>query len=305
MTKKVITLTLSDLKDLGIIPKDKASRTSGSLASSKQHKSDSCKRRSKNRLHTSGKRRLRANIQEAIIGGPKSDSSHMRGYSTTIPNYFNNSNNLTTEIQQANLEAIRNKPTTGALGQSPLLIEEAIRKGFETQITPYIQRTTDEFGRINNTIDRGIQSFNQLQNQVNQRYPEGNQRPPLYSLSGTFGSLEDNAGAFATTPGSDYFKDAGNLPADAPTVKVSLSGMTSEPDLEETFYEEIPPEPKSYIDLQIEANELLGKKSKNMAASTYKNYQKELKTEDSKTLIKVIDKLKRYKAGRKIKNNNI
>ena len=89
MTKKVITLSLGDLKDLGIIP-----------------------RKDKKRKRRTRRKKVYVDARTgAIIGGPKADSSHMQGYSNIMPNPmpFSNSSNLNTEIQQANLEAIRNR----------------------------------------------------------------------------------------------------------------------------------------------------------------------------------------------------
>jgi len=61
MTKKVITLSLSDLKDLGIIPR----------------KSKRKRRSRRKKVYIDAK-------TGAIIGGPKADSSHMQGYSQRL-----------------------------------------------------------------------------------------------------------------------------------------------------------------------------------------------------------------------------
>ena len=85
-SKKIIfNLTIDDLRELGIIGK----------------------KRKKGRKGRNKKRILLIDPQTgAIIGGAKSDSSHMVGTTQTIQP--SNSNNVSTAIQQANLEAIEN-----------------------------------------------------------------------------------------------------------------------------------------------------------------------------------------------------
>ena len=87
-SKKVITLSLSDLKDLGVLPR---------------------KNKKKNKKR---KRRVKIVLVDpntgAIIGGAKSDSSHMQGYAQQISQtpQFTNTANINSAIQEENLKAI-------------------------------------------------------------------------------------------------------------------------------------------------------------------------------------------------------
>jgi len=300
MAKKIITLSLGDLKDLGIIP-----------------------RKEKKRKRRTRRKKVYVDARTgAIIGGPKSDSNHMQGFGITSSNpQFLNSANLNTEIQQANLEEIRNRSNPLAITEDrftkpPVLSIEDVKNNMDTYMKPFMERTTDEFGRIQNTIDRGVVAFNQLQNQV--------YNPFQYSL-------QDNA--FATeTAGSEYFKkqgnapdyttpkkqyednDIGSTPANAPESLIkelrsienlnqssfaNLVGQANNED--DPDYEEIPEleEPKSILDLQIIALELLTLKSSQMAGSTYANYTKKLKSDDINVLEDVINKLNNFKSRNK------
>jgi hypothetical protein len=87
-SKKVITLSLSDLKDLGVIPRK----------NKKKHK----KRKGKKPKYIF----VDPNTG-AIIGGAKSDSSHMQGYAQSLQASQNtNTANISSAIQEENLKAI-------------------------------------------------------------------------------------------------------------------------------------------------------------------------------------------------------
>ena len=201
-SKKIIfNLTIDDLRELGIIGK----------------------KRKKGRKGRNKKRILLIDPQTgAIIGDAKSDSSHMVGTTQTIQP--SNSNNVSTAIQQANLEAIENAnkrakdqrqwlidngidpndPTIGLQTQDRFpdrnttkLLEgfgasvsgelEQMKQHYDNQLLGYQNRFTQQDKTNSNfrkTIDDGIKLLNQTS---------------LYSLS-------DSAGAFGGTKGSDAFK---------------------------------------------------------------------------------------------------
>jgi hypothetical protein len=152
MTKKVITLSLGDLKDLGIIPR-KSKR----------------KRRSKRRkVYIDAK-------TGAIIGGPKSDSSHMQGFGITSsnPTQFLNSSNLNTEIQQANLEAIKNRsnPLTITDGTPDRFDKDIVDRSFTRLMLPYIQRQAEETNKIKGVLNSGIADYYDFKEQYQNDRP--------------------------------------------------------------------------------------------------------------------------------------
>ena len=104
-SKKVITLSLSDLKDLGVIPK--------------KAKTNKRKKNRKARI------KIIDPTTGAVMGGLKSDSSHMKGFGMALPPslaqpQFSNTANLNTAIQQANLDAME---TYNKRLSNPLLLE--------------------------------------------------------------------------------------------------------------------------------------------------------------------------------------
>jgi hypothetical protein len=180
MTKKVITLSLGDLKDLGIIPR-KSKR----------------KRRSKRRkVYIDAK-------TGAIIGGPKADSSHMQGYSNIMPNPmpFNNTSNLNTEIQQANLESIRNKNLAITNGTPDRFDKDIVDRSFTRLMLPYIERQNEETNKIKGVLNSGIADYYDFKEQYQNDRPNTRVEELL--------NYDDNAGIVDPTLGDDDFVGGG------------------------------------------------------------------------------------------------
>ena len=172
-SKKVITLSLSDLKDLGIIPR----KTTNKKKKRRGHKKKSNNTGSNSYL--------------------KSDSSHMVGFSQSNP--FLNTSNLSTAIQQANLEAIeasnkKKKQETLAIENKPP-DDTIITDRFNQLLLPYFERTQDQFSNVNNNIQNGMSAFNKLSNKV-------------YGKSKLI-NLDDGAGNFHGSDGSEHFINEG------------------------------------------------------------------------------------------------
>ena len=205
-SKKIIfNLTIDDLRELGIIGK----------------------KRRKGRKGRNKKRILLIDPQTgAIIGEPKSDSSHMIGTTQTLQP--SNSNNVSTAIQQANLEAIENAnkrakdqrqwlidngidpndPTIGLQSQErfPDRNTTKLLEGFGATVSDQLGQMKsqydnqllgyqDRFANYDKTINRGMEFVQQQANQIE----ELKKKPFTYRL-------DDSAGAFGATKGSDSFK---------------------------------------------------------------------------------------------------
>ena len=171
-SKKVITLSLSDLKDLGIIPR----KTTNKKKKRRGHKKKSNNTGSNSYL--------------------KSDSTHMMGFSQILPS---NISNLSTAIQQANLEAIeasnkKKKQETLAIENKPP-DDTIITDRFNQLLLPYFERTQDQFSNVNNNIQNGMSAFNKLSNKV-------------YGKSKLI-NLDDGAGNFHGSDGSEHFINEG------------------------------------------------------------------------------------------------
>jgi hypothetical protein len=191
MTKKVITLSLSDLKDLGIIPRQ------GGFASGKLPRKSKRKRRSKRRkLYIDAK-------TGAVIGGPKADSSHMQGYTNIMPNPmpFNNTSNLNTEIQQANLESIRNKNLAITNGTPDRFDKDIVDRSFTRLMLPYIERQSEETNKIKGVLNSGIADYYDFKEQYQNDRPNTRVEELL--------NYDDNAGIVDPTLGDDDFVGGG------------------------------------------------------------------------------------------------
>jgi hypothetical protein len=145
-SKKIIfNLTIDDLRELGIIKK----------------------KRKKGRKGRNKKRVLLIDPQTgAIIGEPKSDSSHMIGSTQSIQP--SNTNNVSTAIQQANLEAIENA-NKRAKDQRQWLIDNGIDPkdptiGLQSQdrfpdrnttklLETFGDNVSDQFGQLKDTSE--------------------------------------------------------------------------------------------------------------------------------------------------------
>jgi hypothetical protein len=197
-SKKVITLSLSDLKDLGVIPRKN-------------------KKKQKKRKGKKPKYIFVDPNTGAIIGGSKSDSSHMQGYSQSFQApQFTNTANISSAIQEENLKAIE-RSNRKALIENPI---EGTKQAEAEQPKPdqnqlLLGYLEDRFGQIaehNNNLFGGIapkleriENDNQQQKIINQQGFEMINRitnPSYYSLT-------DNAGIEDHSVSSDNFKDQG------------------------------------------------------------------------------------------------
>lgn len=201
--KIIFNLTINDLRELGIIGKKKKKG----------------KRKSKKQILLIDPK------TGAIIGGPKSDSSHMVGSTQSIQP--SNTNNINNAIQQANLEAIENA-NKRAKDQRQFLIDHGIDpndptinipqqerfpdknttkllEGFSSDVTNHLGQLKDlydtqllgyqdRFANYDKTIKRGMEF---VQDQANQIQELKQKR---------FYKLNDSDGAFGTTKGSESFK---------------------------------------------------------------------------------------------------
>ena len=225
-SKKVITLSLSDLKDLGVIPR--------------KHK------KNKKKKHRKSKIKIIDPNTGAAMGGLKSDSSQMKGFGMVLPQsltqpQFSNTANLNTAIQQANLDAMESY--NKRLSNPPLLlennqpqerfpqanttqlIEDAVGNQFQSYMLPYIQRQeeqqnqyNDRFASINGTINKGMDYVSQLGKHV-------------YSQPQLNYSEVDSAGIVNSTLSSDEFSNEGNARPmdsinDTPTKQTRFDGNT-------------------------------------------------------------------------------
>ena len=114
MKKKEITLTLKDLIDLGIIKKKKKKKSKNKRSKSKNNK------------------------RGYETGGVKTDSSHMQGYSQSMP--FSGTSNTGTEIQHLQRQMLEDqiKNPDRFIKNEPhnnLTIDQ-----YKSSITPVLQR---------------------------------------------------------------------------------------------------------------------------------------------------------------------
>jgi len=188
-SKKVITLSLGDLKDLGII--------------SRKEKKKPKRRRGK---------RVKIVLVDAntgaVIGGTKSDSSQMTGYSQPMQQapQFTNTANVNSAIQQANLEAIErsNKKTKEEVPardvdeSNQLIVKDrfhAFANNIDNrfnEIVPYLERIhplIEQSQKQQELITQGMGAMNKLQND--------------------YFNLRDNFGIGDTGLSSNEFKDQG------------------------------------------------------------------------------------------------
>jgi hypothetical protein len=157
-SKKVITLSLSDLKDLGVIPR---------------------KNKKKNKKR---KRRVKVVLVDpntgAIIGGAKSDSSHMVGsvQSFQAPQ-FSNTANISSAIQEENLKAIEraNRKAQIENQKEVVAIEEPkpeqnqLLLGYlDDRFSKIAENNNNLFGSIVPKLQR-IENDNQQQKIINQQ----------------------------------------------------------------------------------------------------------------------------------------
>ena len=238
--KIIFNLTIDDLRELGIIgchPTDEDAVGKKRRKGRKGHQREdqhscSASRSGASKSHTRASRRNKKRIllidpqTRAIIGGSKSDSSHMIGSTQSLQP--SNTNNVNTAIQQANLEAIENA-NKRAKDQKQWLIDNGIDpndptigiqlqerfpdrnttkllEGFGASVSDQLGQLKsqydnqllgyqDRFANYDKTINRGMEFVQQQQNQIE----ELKKKPFTYRL-------DDSAGAFGGTKGSDSFK---------------------------------------------------------------------------------------------------
>jgi hypothetical protein len=175
--KVVIELKLSDLRSSGIV------------------KSKRIKKKTKKQKKAS-----------VYIGGPKSDSSHMIGSVSYLPNNpFNNTSTIGSEIALAQLKAIENNrffPQKQLTDSN--INEELIDRSFNKLMLPYFERQDEDLNRVKGVLNRGIAEFYDLQQDYN------TYRPLLEnSYNNVKVDYDDNAGITNPTLNSDQFVNGG------------------------------------------------------------------------------------------------
>ena len=154
-SKKVITLSLEDLKDLGVLPR---------------------KNKKKNKKR---KRRVKVVLVDpntgAIIGGVKSDSSHMQGYAQQISQttQFTNTANISSAIQEENLKAIERANRRAQIeNQKEEVIEEQpkvelnkLLLGYEDRFNRVIENSDDRFNKLIEAFNPQIKRLTEGQEQ--------------------------------------------------------------------------------------------------------------------------------------------
>jgi len=192
-SKKVITLSLNDLKDLGVIPRRN-------------------KKKNKKR-----KRKVKVVLVDpntgAIIGGSKSDSSHMVGsvQSLQAPQ-FTNTANVSSAIQEENLKAIERANKKAEQEVQKEEVKQAEEKQGDQLIIPHQDRFNNFALQVDNRFNeivpflQRIDNDNQRQKIINQQgfdMINGISRPANYY------NITDNAGIENNSVSSDNFKDQG------------------------------------------------------------------------------------------------
>lgn len=207
-SKKVITLSLSDLKDLGIIPR---------------------KNKNKNKKR---KRRVKVVLVDpntgAIIGGAKSDSSHMVGTITQNPQ-FTNTSNISSAIQEENLKAIERanrKAEQEVKKEEESKKEDEVKQADEGEPKPdpykLLLGYEDRFNKQNETTNKVIEITNNLFKAFNpqiERLTEGQERQNLINDRGfnainritrKYYDITDNVGFNNSSVSSDTLQNQGN-----------------------------------------------------------------------------------------------
>jgi len=216
-SKKVITLSLSDLKDLGVIPRKN-------------------KKKNKKRKGKKPKYIFVDPNTGAIIGGSKSDSSHMVGYAQQIPQapQFSNTANISSAIQEENLKAIERAnrkaledkpPQELSEGETKLENNKLLLGYLEDRFNKVVDHNNNLFGGIVPKLER-IENDNKQQKIINQQgfdMIQGITRPPNYY------DITDNVGGFSGDNSSDTFQDQGKpIPVETARFQTPVS-KTSNP----------------------------------------------------------------------------
>jgi len=201
-SKKVITLSLSDLKDLGIIPRKN-------------------KKKNKKRKGKKPKYIFVDPNTGAIIGGSKSDSSHMQGYAQSFQApQFTNTANINSAIQEENLKEIERANRKSQV-EEVKQIEEEVKQAEVEQPNQdpnqlLLEFMDDRFGQVvqhNNHLFSGITPFlnridndNQQQKIINQ---QGFDMIQKLSRPTKYFDPNDNIDLGGNNTSSDNFQDQG------------------------------------------------------------------------------------------------
>ena len=198
-SKKVITLSLSDLKDLGVLPR---------------------KNKKKNKKR---KRRVKVVLVDpntgAIIGGAKSDSSHMQGYAQSFQApQFTNTANISSAIQEENLKAIeranRKALTENQIeevkqseAEQPKPEQNQLLLGYlDDRFSKVVENNNNLFGSIVPKLQR-IENDNQQQKIINQ---QGFNMIQNLAGGNSYYDITDNVGFNNSSVSSDTLQDQGN-----------------------------------------------------------------------------------------------
>jgi hypothetical protein len=176
------------------------------------------KDKKRKRRKNKGKKRKRVSADGYTVGGPKSDSSHMQGYSQSMP--FNNTSNQQTEIQalQKNLleDQIKNPDKYNAnrfekpeIPNNVLTIEDAL-PAFN-----YLRNNMIELGKYTNTglADLGYEIRDRFKptQTTNKLFNSGSVNSNINDIDETDINFDDFDNIdVATTNGSDNFITEGN-----------------------------------------------------------------------------------------------
>ena len=214
-SKKVITLSLSDLKDLGVIPRK----------NKKKHK----KRKGKKPKYIF----IDPNTG-AIIGGAKSDSSHMQGHAQSFQApQFTNTTNISSAIQEENLKAIEranrkaqieNQKEEVVIGEPKPEQNQMLLGYLEDRFNKVVENNNNLLGGIVPKLER-IEYDNQRQKIINQQgfdMIQGIARPKHYY------DITDNIDVGGGVNSSDTFQDQGKpIPQETTRFQTPISKTTN------------------------------------------------------------------------------
>jgi hypothetical protein len=114
---------------------------------------------------------------------------------------FNNTSNLHTEIQQANLESIRNKNLAITNGTPDRFDKDIVDRSFTRLMLPYIERQSEETNKIKGVLNSGIADYYDFKEQYQNDRPNTRVEELL--------NYDDNAGIVDPTLGDDDFVGGG------------------------------------------------------------------------------------------------
>ena len=200
-SNKTITLSLSDLKELGIIPR--------------RNKRKKTKKSKRKVVYIDAK-------SGAVIGGLKSDSSQMTGYGMTLPSNpvgLTNTSNISSMMQQTQLQQMEENMRKDKI-RNQLALENGTPDSNPVITDRFTQLLNPLFNNINKQIEDRFSKIEDKQNNledITQDHTQAIQDGMDWAKnnfnklneSKSFVNLDDDAGNFNGTQGSDYFLNAG------------------------------------------------------------------------------------------------